>query len=379
MPILSRRSPRLRAASVALLLALAAGCATPPGHPALEQADAAVERARRSPRVRALAAAELDRAEVALQDAREAARTGASPDRVEHLVYIVSQRAALAEARAAQQVARSEIEMLDRVLVQGRPEPSRQRRASFPARDQRPRATVQLQARSPLAENRQAQMPPQAPQPIQALSEKPRQADAPLQQSRHADAELQESRQADAPLQGSRHADTELQESRQADAPIQEPQQTLPSVDELQQAALAAEQVRKDPEAVAEAPAVPGSAQEAAAKPGPATADVEALPQELTLSLAQLSFAGAEPTSETAERLAAVAEQLLRAPLRRVAIEAEFNLPDPEARTMLEQRVEIVRAILLRSGVAPERVVVRASGDGPAQPRARSSFVEAPY
>ena len=89
-------------------------------------------------------------------------------------------------------------------------------------------------------------------------------------------------------------------------------------------------------------------------------------PQELTLSLAQLSFAGAEPTSETAERLAAVAEQLLRAPERRVSIEAEFNLPDPEARTMLEQRVEIVRAILLRRGVAPERVVVRASGDGPA-------------
>ena len=35
---------------------------------------------------------------------------------------------------------------------------------------------------------------------------------------------------------------------------------------------------------------------------------------------------------------------------------------------MLEQRVEIVRAILLRRGVAPERVVVRASGDGPAEP-----------
>ena len=33
---------------------------------------------------------------------------------------------------------------------------------------------------------------------------------------------------------------------------------------------------------------------------------------------------------------------------------------------MLEQRVEIVRAILLRRGIAPARVVVRASGDGPA-------------
>ena len=103
------------------------------------------------------------------------------------------------------------------------------------------------------------------------------------------------------------------------------------------------------------------------------------MPQEITLSLAQLSFAGAEPTSETDERLAAVAEQLLRAPERSVSIQAEFNLPEPEARTMLEQRVEIVRAILLRRGVAPERVVVRASGDGPAEPRATPSFVEAPY
>ena len=103
------------------------------------------------------------------------------------------------------------------------------------------------------------------------------------------------------------------------------------------------------------------------------------MPQEITLSLAQLSFAGAEPTSETGEQLAAVAEQLLRAPERSVSIQAEFNLPDPEARTMLEQRVEIVRAILLRRGVAPERVVVRASGDGPAEPRATPSFVEAPY
>ena len=83
---------------------------------------------------------------------------------------------------------------------------------------------------------------------------------------------------------------------------------------------------------------------------------------------------GAEPTSETDERLAAVAEQLLRAERTSVSIKAEFNLPDPEARTMLEQRVEIVRAILLRRGVAPERVVVRASGDGPAEPRATSSF-----
>ena len=125
MRVLHRRALRLRATLALLLVAaLAAGCTAPAGHPALEQADAAVERARRSPRVRALAAAELDHAEVALQEARDAARAGASPDQVEHLVYIVNQRAALAEARAAQQVARSEIQMLegalDQVLVQRR-------------------------------------------------------------------------------------------------------------------------------------------------------------------------------------------------------------------------------------------------------------------
>ena len=103
------------------------------------------------------------------------------------------------------------------------------------------------------------------------------------------------------------------------------------------------------------------------------------MPSEITLSLAQMSFAGAEPTRETDERLAGVAEQLLRAPERSVSIQAEFNLPEPEARTMLEQRVENVRAILLRRGVAPDRVVVRASGDGPAEPRATQSFLEAPY
>jgi hypothetical protein len=74
-----------------------------------------------------------------------------------------------------------------------------------------------------------------------------------------------------------------------------------------------------------------------------------------------------------------VADQLLREPERSVSIKAEFNLPEPEARTMLEQRVEVVRAILLRRGIAPARVMVRASGDGPAEPQATSPLVEAPY
>jgi hypothetical protein len=114
-------------------------------------------------------------------------------------------------------------------------------------------------------------------------------------------------------------------------------------------------------------------------QPDPVAAAVETSPREITLNLAQLSFAGAEPTSETGELLAAVAEQLLREPERSVSIQVEFNLPDPEARTMLEQRVEVGRAILLRRGITPARVVVRANGDGPAEPRATSPFVEAPY
>ena len=46
MRVLIRRALRLCATPALLLVAaLAAGCATPAGHPALEQADAAVERA----------------------------------------------------------------------------------------------------------------------------------------------------------------------------------------------------------------------------------------------------------------------------------------------------------------------------------------------
>jgi hypothetical protein len=363
MRVLSRRAPRLRATSVALLLvALVTGCATPPGYPELEQADATVERARRSPRVRALAAAELDRAEVALQDAREAARAGAPPDRVEHLVYIVNQRAALAEARAAQQVARSEIEMLDRALVQGRSERGRQRRASYPAREQQPRAPLQLQARAPLAEDRQAQMPLRVSQ----------QAQAPLREARQVDAPPQDPQQAALSAEEAPEAPGAVEEARQVDAPPQEPQRGPPSGEEARQAAGDVEEAREVRGSV-------GAQDTAAAEPDAVAVDAEALPQEITLSLAQMSFAGAEPTSETGERLAAVAEQLLREPERSVSIEAEFNLPDPEARTTLEQRVEIVRAILLRRGIAPARVVVRASGDGPPEPRAKSPFAAAPY
>jgi Domain of unknown function (DUF4398) len=131
---LSQRAPARRAVSALLLvLALVSSCATPTEHPALDQAGAALERARSAPQVRARAAAELDRAEAALEQARAAARAGASPNQVEHLGYVASQRAAFAETRAAERVARSEIgkrqRALGQALVHGRPEQAEKTRA----------------------------------------------------------------------------------------------------------------------------------------------------------------------------------------------------------------------------------------------------------
>jgi hypothetical protein len=194
----------------------------------------------------------------------------------------------------------------------------------------------------------------------------PRQAEAPLQElqqarsSRLAHALLEEPQQVQAPPQSPRQAAELVQESRHAEAPRPGHQEGDGPIQEAREALGWVEQVPEK-------------------QPDPVAAAVAASPREITLKLAQLSFAGAEPTRETGELLEALAEQLLRAPERSVLIQAEFNLPEPEARTTLEQRVEVVRAILLRRGIAPARVVVRASGDGPAEPRATSPFVEAPY
>ena len=49
-------------------------------------------------------------------------------------------------------------------------------------------------------------------------------------------------------------------------------------------------------------------------------------------------------------------------------IEAAFDLPQPEARTLMERRVEVVRAFFLERGVAPARVVVHAITDGRLRP-----------
>src|SRR5918994_561568 len=187
MRVLSKRSLTLRAAALLFLCApFVAGCAAPAVHPVLDQAGAAVERARSAPRVRALAAAELDRAEMALEHARAAAEAGAPPDQVEHLAYIVSQRAALAEARAAERVARAELGKLQRALGQPLTNGPRQQGHRISAsreQDQRARAWVQEDrpARAPLEEHQRAR--------------------AWMEQDRGKAAAVQEDQQARAPLE----------------------------------------------------------------------------------------------------------------------------------------------------------------------------------
>ena len=256
-----------------LLTVAVAGCAGSAPHPALDDAHAAVERARSVPRVRALAAAELDLAEIALEQAGFAARAGAPPAEVEHLAYVASQRAAFAEARAAAQIARSETSLLRRAL---------------------------------------------GPNAIEARLED--------QQTR--------------PL------------SRQGRL-----LSALPEEDDRQPVSAAADQGPP------------------AAAPDAMAAHVATLPQDIPLSLTQLPFDQAEPTAEALAELAGLAERLLREPGRSLLIQAEFDLPEPEARTLMEQRVERVRAFFLERGVAPARLVVHANGDGPVGP-ATTSFVD---
>ena len=112
-----------------------------------------------------------------------------------------------------------------------------------------------------------------------------------------------------------------------------------------------------------------------AAEPDAMAADLEPMPQDISLSVAQLPFAQGEPTPEALEELAGLAERLLREPQRSLLIEAEFGLPEPEARTLMERRVEVVRAFFLERGVAPARLMVHATGNAPVGPPA-TSFVE---
>jgi outer membrane protein OmpA-like peptidoglycan-associated protein len=177
--------------------------------------------------VRALAATELDHAEVALQRARAAAEAGAPGRHVEHLAYAASRQAALAEAHAADRVAQAEIELLQRALDR-------------------------LLAKAP----------------------------------------------------------EDLREDRAADEP-------------------------------------------------PPAATVDAALPDFTLSLSELAFEDAAG-GETATSLDEVADLLISQPARKVSIEADFDLPDPVARTLMESRIETVRAALLRRGIDASRIGVRA-------------------
>jgi outer membrane protein OmpA-like peptidoglycan-associated protein len=231
MPLARAMIRPIAAMTAMLAAAWVAGCALAPAQPAgLEQARAAVERARSAPRVRALAAAELDRAEVSLQRAEAAAAAGAPAGHVDHLAYVASRQAALATAHAADRVAQAEVEVLEQALDQ-----------------------------------LLAQAPPDH-----------------LRQVRAAGAAL--------------------------------------------------------PAAIIDA----------------------GLP-ELTLSLSELAFADAEPAGDSARRLDEVAERLIAEPARRVTIEADFALPDPVTPTLVERRIETVRAALLHRGIEASRIGVRAS------------------
>jgi hypothetical protein len=443
MYLLSKRMLAFRVTTTsALLAALVVGCAAPSEHPALEEADAAVERARGEPRVRALAAAELDRAEVALEQARASARAGAPADQVEHLAYVVSQRAALAEARAAERIARSEIGELQRalgqVLADGRLEQGRftrtplrthpQRRGLGQARleqdrlawaspaqrdqqvevpleeDRRERASVQQEQetraplkqdqlkRAPMQQGLQTRAPPEEGQSERALgdmrldrdraarassAQADQRADLPLEADQQTDAALEADRQQRASMQQDSQIDAVREDGhrddapvQQADMPLEQDQHERASVHEDGQAPAGLQQARAS---VAEHQDAPRT------EPDDRAAIAGTMLQDITLSLAQLRFEGAAPTSDTLEELAALAERLLGEPGRSILIEADFDLPGPEARTEMERRVEAVRAILVRRGIEPARLVVRPAGAAPAEPPASSSVVAPPH
>jgi outer membrane protein OmpA-like peptidoglycan-associated protein len=95
----------------------------------------------------------------------------------------------------------------------------------------------------------------------------------------------------------------------------------------------------------------------AAREPAPAVR--EAPLSDLTLRLADLEFEGGEPAGGAAGRLDEVAELLAALPVRKLAIEADFDRPDPVERTLMERRIETVRAALVRRGIDPSRIGVR--------------------
>ncbi len=108
------RRARLTAALCGLVLA--AGCASAPLTPnaRLTAAEAALQQARTDPANVEFAAVELDRAERALQRARNAWRGGETPEQVNHLAYLAEQQAILASTLGQRQRIERDIERLDR-------------------------------------------------------------------------------------------------------------------------------------------------------------------------------------------------------------------------------------------------------------------------
>lgn len=208
------------------LAALLVSCATPADDRALHGAEVAVERARSAPRVRALAPRELDDAEVALALAGDMLETGAGGEWVDHFAYLAARRAALAEARATERIARARVAALDRELDRA---------------------------------------------------------------------------WADAPASARRHLEED-------------------------QIALTGRSA-------------------------------------VIVSLAELPFEGVEPGSDAVDQVDGMVEALSHDAHRRVLLVAAFDAPDPDQRTVLERRVEVVRTLFTRRGVDPSRILVRAGAN----------------
>ena len=135
--------------------------------------------------------------------------------------------------------------------------------------------------------------------------------------------------------------------------------------------ARAPEDLREDRVAAETQPAETRPAATRPAATRPAATSAAPLP-DLTLDLSELSFEDAEPSGETATRLDEVADLLIGEPARKISIAADFNLPDPVARTLMERRIETVRAAFLGRGIDASRIAVRA--DAAPEGRAVSSF-----
>lgn len=113
---MARHGSKASTLPIALLLVLGLTAASFPALAGaeLDEARRAVEAARSDRAVRAMAAVELDNAEIALLWTERAVTRGASAAEVAHLVHVTRQRAALARARAMERRAERTLAILRR-------------------------------------------------------------------------------------------------------------------------------------------------------------------------------------------------------------------------------------------------------------------------